>query len=225
MIQTVLEYLRNYYFMLCYPIALILSVKKYHLYFNSILKYLPILIAYTLLSELLGFFIVEFDSIQIVVIEAYSYANNLIFNIYDIIFFTYFYYIFWKTFRSTLHKNVVTIGFIGYMIASFTNPFFQDFFIFQQFYASSVGSLLLIICIVLYFKEIRRNQQHKNELLVWLSIGLFIFHCFFPSIMFLGDFNYSLYKALNLRQLHHLVICSMYICFIIGFIKTKHNSF
>ena len=219
--EVVLEYLKSSFFMIFYPVALLVSVKNYRYYFNSVLKYLPIIIGYTLLSELLGLFIRDFDGIQIVSEIEYSYANNLIYNIYDIVVFTYFFYIFWKTFRVALHKNVIKVGASFYFLVTLINPFFQDFFIFPQVYASSLGSLLLVICIFLYFKEIKQNQQNKDELLVWLSIGLFIFHFFFPFIMFIGDLNYQLYKALNLRQIHHLLICAMYTCFIIGFIKIK----
>jgi hypothetical protein len=43
-----LEYILNNYFMLLYFLALILSIAKYHLYYDTILKYLPILIVYIL---------------------------------------------------------------------------------------------------------------------------------------------------------------------------------
>ncbi len=221
MIQTLVEYLKGNYFMIFYVAVLFLSIKKYRFYFNTILKFLPIIISYTLLSELLGLFISDFDSFQIISEKEFSNANNLIFNIYDLIYFNYFYFIYYRTYRKNRHKKIILIGVICYLLASLLNTFFEDFFIFPQTFAYCIGSLLLLICIGLYFKEIKMNLQNSNELLIWLSIGHFIFYCSFPVIMFLGQYNYELYKELNLKQLHYLLISAMYACFVIGFIKLR----
>lgn len=210
--------------MLCYPIALILSIRKYHLYFNTVLKFLPILIGYALLSEVLGFLIRDYDSFQVVSLEEYSFANNLIFNIYDIVFFLYFYYVYWKILKIEKHKILIPYGVFLYLGSCIVNPFFQEFTIFPQVFASSIGSLLLILCIYFYFSEIHKGLHCKDDLLAWISLGLLVFNLFFPLIMITGQFDYSLYQSLNLRQVHYLLITAMYVCIIIGLLRVRYVS-
>ena len=52
-----LEFLRDNLSLILYGVALALSVFRYGKYFDSILKYFPILIGYTLLTEILGMLI------------------------------------------------------------------------------------------------------------------------------------------------------------------------
>ena len=224
MIQTVLEYLGNQYFMLCYPIALFLSIKKYHLYFNTVLKFLPILIGYTLLSEVLGLIIRDYDSFQIVTVAEYSYANNLIFNIYDVVFFLYFYYVYWKILKIEKHKSLIHYGVYLYLGSCIMNAFFQEFTIFPQIFASSTGSLLLIFCIYFYFSKINKGLHIKDDLLAWLSLGLLVFNLFFPFVMIIGQFDNSLYQSLHLRQVHYVLITAMYVCIIIGLLRVRYVS-
>lgn len=210
--------------MLFYVVALVLSIWKYPLYFNTVLKYIPILIGYALLSETLGFFIRNFDTFQIVSVEEYSYANNLVFNIYDIIFFLYFHYVYWKILKIKKHRTLILYGAFLYLGSCIINPFFQDFTIFAQIYASTTGSYLLVIYILLYFFEHRKGLHRKSDLLLWLSLGLLIFNLFFPFIMIIGEHDYSLYLLLHLRKVHHVLITAMYFCIIIGFIRVRYSS-
>jgi hypothetical protein len=71
--------------MLLYFLALILSIVKYHLYYDTILKYLPILIVYTFLTETLGIIIRDVDEIQIIYKQEYYNYNTAIFNIFDML--------------------------------------------------------------------------------------------------------------------------------------------
>lgn len=207
-----------------YCIALFMSLKKYHLYYTSILRYIPILITYTILTELLGYLVVEFDSFQIVSDEAYSYANNVIYNIYDIVCFLYFFFVFFNVLKIKKHKTFIISGVVLYLLTCLVNPFFEDFAIFPQIFASGVGSLFLIICIFAYFYELKKGSQTPNILLVWISIGLLIFNLFIPFILYLGIYNFPVYKELNLRQIHYLLIVALYTCWTIGFINTRQTS-
>lgn len=207
-----------------YCLALIMSLKKYPLYYTSMLKFLPILITYSILTEFLGYLIVEFDSFQIVTDEAYSYANNVIFNIYDIVYFLYFFFVFFKVLKLRTHKIFLISGIAIYLLTSLVNPFFEDFVIFPQTYASCIGSIILIICICCYFYELNKGTQSPHILLVWISIGLLIFNLFFPFILYLGIYNLPLYEELNLRQIHYLLIAVLYTCWIIGFINIRQTS-
>lgn len=214
-----LDFIQNNYFLPFYAIAFALSLWRYKWYYDSILKYFPIIIGYTFLSEVLGFIIFNFESFQIVYSEKYPYANNFIFNIFEMVFFLYFYYVYYKCVNKIPYQKLIKYGAMGYFIASFINPFYQDIFIFPQVYASSVGSMVLILAIVLFLLENRKVPAKVNNLLFWVSAGLLIFNLFFPIIMLTGLYNYELYQDLNLRHFHYIMIVVMYTCFIIGFIK------
>ena len=144
----------------------------------------------------------------------------MIFNIFDIAFFLYFYFIFWNILSSSKFKKWTKYGAILFIISSIINPFFHDFVLYPQLLATSVGSMILIGCILLYFKELRTNAYTPNvhNLLFWISIGLLIFYSLYPFILLVGYFNYELYQKFHMHQIHHVLIAAMYSCFIIGFL-------
>lgn len=209
--------------MLFYAMALIVSIVKYKNYFDTALKYLPILIGYTLITEILGLLIRDYDDIQIVYIEGYSFYNNLIFNIFDIVFFLYFFYVYWGTINNKLFKKVIKLGAIFFILISCINPFFQDFVLFPQIWASSLGSTVLIACILFYFRQLRSNTQNSyhRDLLFWISIGFLVFYTFYPFILLTGYFDPELYQKLYIRRILHLLIAIMYSCIILGFVLMK----
>ncbi len=200
-----------------YVVTLAISIYRYRWYYDGLLKYFPIIIGYTLLSEILGYLIREFDNFQIVDSELYPYANNFVFNIYDVVFFLYFYFIYWKVVQNLRYKTAIKVGTIIYLVSVVINTFLENILIFPQIYASTIGSIILVISIILYFKEIISQQQEKNTLLIWVSVGLLLFNLFFPPIMITGHFDYDLFKLLHLRQVHYLLIVAMYTCISIGF--------
>lgn len=202
---------------------MVLSLVRYRFYYDSVLKYFPILIGYTLLSEILGILIRDFDNFQIVSLEEYNYANYFIYNIYDIVFFFYFYFLYWRIISNSKYKNIIKYGAILYLISTIINPFFQNILIFPQIYGSTIGSLILIICILLYFREVKSFKKKKSNLVIWISIGLFVFNLFFPLILLAGRYDYDLYKKFNFQQFHYFLILAMYSCFIIGFLRMKRR--
>lgn len=123
--KGVTDFLLGNYFMALYAVALVLSILRYRRYFDSLLKYLPILIGYTLLSETLGYFIRVNDDLQIVYLEGYSFYNQFIFNIFDIIFFLYFYYVYWNAIQNIRFKKLIKYGAALFIISSLVNPFFK----------------------------------------------------------------------------------------------------
>ena len=216
------EFLKENYFFILYVLTLVITLLRYNLYYNrSVLKYFPIVIAYTLLSEILGYFIRDFEGFQIVYDDKYQYANYIIFNIYDVVIFLYFYVLYWKNIKNKKSRDIIKYGGILYILATLINPFFQNALIFPQFYASTMGSIVLIIAIFLYYREIEGQKEKHRNLLIWISYGLLVFNLFFPMISLLGRYDYAVYEKLNLRQFHYLIIVLMYGCFILGFVLMR----
>lgn len=218
--NQILEFLKNNYFFILYGITLIIALVRYHRYFDSVLQYFPVFIGYTILTEALGYLIAHFDAFQLNYTDEYPTSNNLIFNVYDLVFFMYFYFIFWQIIPLSRHKNIIKCGALVYIVASLLNPFIQNFIIYPQLYALIVGSLVLVLCIFQYLKS-RSIYLKDDKMFVWISIGLLTFVPFFPIILYLGLFNEEVYYKLHLRRVQHVLIVAMYTCFSIGFLLMK----
>lgn len=215
------DFLKDNYFILLYGVTLIIALLRYKRYYSSIVKYFPIIIIYTIVSEVLGYFIRDFEDFQIVYENKYQYANYIIFNVYDLVFFFYFYFLFWKTMKNKEHKAIIKYGSLVYLVSALINPFFQNVYIYPQLYASTIGSIVLIIAVYLYFRQNWNQKGKKHDLILWIGGGLLVFNIFFPIISIISFFDYPSYEKFKLRQVHYVLIVAMYMCFIMGFILMK----
>jgi hypothetical protein len=224
MIQTTWSFIEEFGAIPLYGIAFLFSIFRYRKYFDSVLKYLPIIIGYTFLNEILGAYIRTNDNIQIIFVDQHALNNSILFNIFDIIFFLYFFYIFWKSLKSKKHKAIIKYGSLLFIITSLINPFLQDFILYPQIYAIIAGSITLILCILLYYRQLiidKSRLLHRNNLLFWIALGLLIFCIAYPILMIIA-LNYSeVYIRFNMRNIHLVLTCIMYLCFIIGFLKMR----
>ena len=220
----IISFLKNYGFILLYGVALLISILRYPKFFDSVLKYFPIIIGYTFLTEILGDYIRKNENFRIIFMDEHSVNNSVIFNLFDIVFYVYFFFVFWKTLKSKKHKNLVKYGSLLFLATCLINPFFQDFVLYPQIYAITVGSIVLILCILLYFKQLKENKNglpNLNNLLFWVALGLLVFYLAYPFLIIIGLSYSEIYTRFNVRLIHQLLICVMYICFIIGFLKMR----
>ncbi len=228
MLQEVINFLAEYYFLPIYFISLILSIVKYRRYFDTELKYFPILIAYTFLNELLGVLIREYPSISLFEkIEDSSY-NLIIYNIYSVIFFCYFYYVYWKLIANKKFKNWIFKGAIVVLASFIISCFFQNPNNVDLFYAVSIASWFLVFSIILYAldKHLKKEKiVQKYNLVFWVSLALFIFYNVFPVIFLIGYLNYDLWVQLELRTVLRTLIIIMHGFFCIGFLVNKRRAF
>lgn len=213
-------------FLYFYGLVILLALFRYSKFFDTPLKYLPILLMYTFLTELLGTIIKSNTDLNPLISGFYSNYTLVFYNTYNFIFFLYFFYIFWSFISSEKYRKNIVILSISFIIISLINPFFQNYILKSQFYAYSYGGLVLIYCIILYLKEnnkILRSKFAKQSLLFWISIGLLIFYAGYIPIKTYYSFSSFENKELfyNLRRIHLSLICIMYSCFIYGFIQMK----
>src|SRR6056297_1353308 len=96
MYQDIIDFLQRSYFVIAYGVTLILSIITYQKYFDTQFKYLPAIIAYTLLNEILGYFIRYYPEFSFFPNLKDARVNEIIYNIYDLIFFPFFYYAYWQ---------------------------------------------------------------------------------------------------------------------------------
>ncbi len=219
-----LAYLLDNYFMPLYFIALVLSLIKYQLYYDTVLRYFPILLTYTFLTEVLGLIVRDVDDIQLVYRQEYYNYNTIIFNIYDVIFFLYFFYVYYQLNDNRLTKIIIKYGGITFLLTCIGNLFLQDFFTEPQNFAIIIGSVILIYTVSTYLYKLiitkHRLPIYRN-LLFWLSIGILFFYICYPISMYILSFEYDFFILHNLSKYHYISIGVFYTCIIIGLILMK----
>lgn len=212
-------------FVLIYAITLIVSLIRYPRYFDTSLKYFPILFLYTLLNELLGVLIYEYDSFSLAFNNLYSDNYIVIYTVYNIGFFLYFYYLFSWYIENTQYKAIIKYGSFLFIATCFINPFFQDIFNEYQYLIFFSGAFILILSLAMYLAEQISNTtgKLKNNVLFWIALGLLLYHIGYVPIKFFRYLN-ELQNTIEqpyIKYIHLLLIIIMYICFIIGLLRMK----
>lgn len=209
-----------------YGITLIVAMYRYPKYFDTTLKYIPILILYTFLNDLLGDLIYKYDAFSLTVNLLYNDYYFVIYNIYNIVFFAYFVFLFFQHIESLRCKKVIRLIGLLFLVVSLVNPLFQNFFLEYQYPTFFTGSILLIFCISRYlyedYKERVAGVKEKN-ILFFLGWGLLIYHISYlpiKAIRFYNGITGNL-EAPLLRRVHLILILVMYTLFIVGFLKMK----
>lgn len=205
-----------------YGATLIIAMIRYPKYFDTSLKYFPILILYTFLNELLGELIFKYDSFSLAFNNLYSDNYLVIYNIYNIIFFLYFLYLFRSYIQNKKYKTLIKYAGIIFLIVCIVNPFYQNFFLEYQRLIFLVGSLTIMGCILLYLID-NSKKPKQNNILLWIGAGLLIYHIGYFPIKVLRYYNEleGIVENPNMRRSHLSLILIMYTSFIIGFIKMK----
>ena len=77
-----------------YAFTLLASLWRYPKYFDTPLRFLPILYLYTFLNEVLGYLTKSDEYIAFIFNDIDD--NSIIYNLYTIVSYLYYYYIFWS---------------------------------------------------------------------------------------------------------------------------------
>jgi len=209
-------------------LTLIVSILKYRRYFDTVLKYFPILIAYTFFNELLGYFIRYYPNYSFFSDLPKQADNDIIYNIYDLVYFGFFYFVYWQLNSNLKYKKWIKIAAVIAFLSYFVSVFFQNPFAISLYYATSLSSWILVFCIVLYFLDKYSNGEKLilvSNLIFWISLGQLIFYTFFPIIFITGFLYFDLWLEYNLITILRIFIVIMYTIFIIGFIKSSRKAF
>lgn len=226
MLEKFSQFIVSNYFIVVYGITWIISVIHYKKFFDTVLKYFPILIAYTFFNEFLGYIIGVSDDYAF--FSKYEYANDLIYNIYTLIFFPFFYYVFWKLTSRKESKKFIKYSSLSAIVFYFINGFIQNPLIKVLYYSIVFASIILVVCIIIYWLDKRYSWQwsiEKYNLMLWVSIGLFIFHLIFPVIFLITFLDDEIWQKYHLGIVHKSLIVLMYSLFCIGFIVSRRRAF
>ncbi|AYN68847.1 hypothetical protein D1013_16395 [Euzebyella marina] len=222
MLRLLLEYL----FLTLYGLTLLASILRYRRYFDTRLRYLPIIFCYTLLNEILGYLTAYFPQFGFFSNEAIAWYNLVIYNIYNIIFFLYFFLIYRHYLESQKAKRFILWAVYLFSIVAVLNPFFQSFLISSQTGTYIVGGLVLIFCTSSYlisWYKLEERHPNKNKLLYWISLGMLIFYIGYLPIK-TARFIFSItgsQEAPTIRIFHYCLIIIMYSLIIVGFARLK----
>lgn len=223
-----IDFLLSSFFIPVYFITWVVSMLTYKKYFDTVMRFFPIFIAYTFFTELLGYFIITYDEFSFFEEEEYAWHNVIIYNVYTIVTFIFFFWMYWKLVSTKKYKNsilaVASLSLISFLISMVL----QDPMHTGLYFADIVSSYSLLLSIFLYFKE-NRNKGYsffqKKNLMFWVSIGFFTFHLVFPHLYFIGFEMPEIWIKYHLRKVLQVFIVIMYSFFLIGLFLGKRKSF
>ena len=228
MIQIWVEFLKEDYFLIIYGLTFIISIISYRKYFDTILKYFPIIIAYTFFNELLGYLIRYKKDFTFFPKTELLAANDLIYNVYDIVFYSFFFMVYWKSMSSVKSKKIVLIGVVISALSYIISLFFQNPLYVLLYCASAISGWVLFFSSILYLVHLKFTlnwKLQKHNLMLWVSIGISVFYFAFPILIIVGFTNFELWEKFNLRTVLRVFILIMYTFFIIGFLKSNRKVF
>ncbi len=209
-----------------YGITLAVAMFRYPKYFDTALKYFPILLLYTFFNETLGTLIYKYDAFSLTVNSLYIDYYYVIYNIYNIVFFVYFLYLFRSYTENLAFKKLAKYFIYIFLGVVLVNLFVQDFFLEYQYLTFFTGTAFLVIIVSQYLYEDWTNRQaglRKKNILFWLGTGLLLYHICYLPIKAIRYYNglYNLSENPELRKIHLTLILITYIIFIVGFIRMK----
>lgn len=226
--MELLDLLLEHLYKPLYMLAVLVSLIKYPKYYNTPLNLFPVLLMYTLITELLGYLTKNYEIYNISIFLAFEEHNVIIYNIYNIIFFIFFFYVYWSYIDNQKYKDHIRYGSILFLVISVVNLLFQSFKMESQTYSYLAGGLLTIYFTILFFldqKKIKKPQDYRLTSLKWFSIGLFIYYVGYLPIKASRYYNYlyNINEYMHLRRIHLLLVCILYSCFIIGLMKMRRK--
>ncbi len=205
--------------MALYLVVFVVSIYKFPLYKDSSLRLIPVILFFTLATEFIGGYI-KYDLGE-------AFSNIILFNIYYLIYFSLFLYVFMRLIEGKRFKWYIKICIIIFWIFYISDLVFTD--IFTQSFTRSyfTGASGLIFCIILYYINILQSSLVlvvKNDLLFWISVGLFLFFVGYIPIKIIKSWYFyfqmeSFFQILLLIQFSLIVV--MYSFFLIGFLWMK----
>jgi len=197
-------------------ITIIIGFIFYDRYKHTALKYFLWFLIYGFLTEILGLFI-GFNM---------KLPNHVIFNIYAVVYYLFFFWLFNTYLKNKKYKTVVKLFTLGFLLVVLVNNiFYENIFSHYQPYIWLYGNIALIITIILFFTEVFNSDiilKLKSYQIFWVAVGVFIFQIgFLPVFVATKYINNSNGLTYGYILLFLNLVTS--ICFSLSFIWTKKN--
>ncbi len=197
-------------------IAIIIGILHYNKYKHTPLKYFLWFLCYGFLTEMTGVYISTI----------LKRPNHIVFNIYALVQFEFFLWLFYHYIKTVKYKILVKIfSAIIFLFFVINSLIIQDITQTFQSYFLLPGSVLLIITVILFFIEILSSDailKVKNLLIFWVAVGILLFQLgFLPVFIATKYINYNNGNTYGYILLILNFITSL--CYSLGFIWTKKN--
>ncbi len=186
---------------------------------NNYFKWLSIYLIYIFLADFSGPII---DSLGI---------NNTKYYNYFVIpeEFLFFFCLFHKNFEKSEYKGLPILCMGIYFISLMADVFyFSKHQFFFDSISYSIGNLLLLILILLFFIQLINNDEvltFQKNMMFWICVGLLVY--FLGSFPYYGLRNTFIAKYHNLHEIYYYITnaldCFMYLMFTFSFIWGKPN--
>jgi hypothetical protein len=227
--MSIFDSFLEYSFIPMYGVTLFLALWRYPMYYNSRLKFFPVLIAYTLISEILGFLVRDYDNFSLFLNDLFRNYTWVIFNIYNIVFFYFFYYVFWYHLKKPWHRIYLLSGMAVVGFGSIYNAQISSFLYESQIFAYLAGGVVLIGAILIYLYNHAKEEGRffdVGDLLSWLCLGMLFFYSGYLPIKIIRYYNtiYQINDNPIIRRVHLSLILLMYALFAIGFLRMDRRN-
>ncbi len=219
-----LEFIQTSYFILLYVIILVVAIATYHRYFDTVLKFFPIYIAYTIFTELLGYFIITYEDISFFEDPKYAWYNVIIFNIHSVLVFGYFFWVYFKIVKRKIYKKVILYFGFTVLLSYVLNCFIEDPFYSGLYQADTLASLFYIVVALMYFSG-RNWRFERHNFMFWITLGLLIFHLIFPFLNLTGFLKPKIWVEYHFRDILKLTIVASYTMYLIGLLLGRRRAF
>lgn len=204
-------------FMTLYVVVFAVAIYKFPLYKDTALKLILVILFFTILTEFWGGYIR--DKYKEII------SNVGLFNFYYLIYFSFFFYIFMKVIKEQKFKKYIKVGLVIFWLFYLRDLVFVGLMDNSFILSYLSGSVILIYCIILYYISILESSLIlviKNDLLFWISVGLFLFYIGYIPIKIIKTWFYEpgiFFDLLIIIQFSLIIV--MYSFFLIGFLWMK----
>jgi len=156
-------------------IALTISCFRYHLLEPHRLRLFTWFLMATFIVQTSGYFYSL----------AFKKSNHFIFNLYTLIEYTFYPYIFSKTVKAPFTKKLIKVALLGFVLFYIYQIFLRGQFFIYNSLTSNIGEFLTLICCLCYFADLLMDDElivFFNTPMFWITTGIM-----FAAV---GDFLY-----------------------------------
>lgn len=192
-------------------VCFVISIFFYEKYKKTKERYFVFLLAYALLTELIGLY------------TAYIMKVNftLVYNVYMILSFIFYFYWYESILESKKEKKYITVLGVLFLIVSIFNMVTKDNYNYHDS-TFAVGAITIIIASLFFFTQLLNDKKEievKYNLKFWISTGLLLFNVgMVPLMLFSKQFNSNDEVRVVVLVVLNLIL---YSCYSIGFILNK----
>ncbi len=215
--MEIIKQILNYSYLALYALVLAFSILRFPLYRNTALRLLPLIFFFTFATEYTGAYLYEILGIP----------NLALYNVYYLFHFSFFLYVFMRMVDNRAFKRNIAVSIGIFILVFFMDVLITDVYTKSFMWTYLAGSLFLVYSIILYYIDVLQSPKVlvvKNDLLFWISVGLFLFYIGYIPIKILKTWFFSQTVFFDmLFIIHYSLIVVMYLCFLIGFLWMKRK--